>query len=218
MKRFNLKRIFTIILVLCLFCYLKKGNIPFDNSIPGIYNIIILWSDSVLINIVWLLPIMFTFYMIGKKFFFNLLSFDMRYKNRKKYFRKNVVYFITNSILFNSFVFFFQLIALLYINGYFICMNTSLLVFLLQYIVEMTFATLLIVLTGLLLKNFIYSYLIYITFFLLGIIILKPNQYIPFFSLYNSININFFSSFGIVILILIIKKMYKHYDIGGIEL
>lgn len=82
----------------------------------------------------------------------------------------------------------------------------------------MTLASLIIILVGLLFKTFIYAYIVYIVSFLLGLMLLNPNQYLPFISLYSGVNINVISLIVIIISVVIIKKMYKHYDIGGIEL
>lgn len=218
MKKIDIRKLCIYILILFLFIYLKNGIISFEEYNQGIYNVIIFWGEDIFNNIIWLLPIIFTFYVLSKKYFYNLLEFNMRYQNRRRYLKKIFLNFFTDSILFNSFIYIFQIIILLYINKQSFILNSFVLTFLFQYIIEMTLASLIIILVGLLFKTFIYAYIVYIASFLLGLMLLNPNQYLPFISLYSGVNINVISLIVIIISVVIIKKMYKHYDIGGIEL
>lgn len=217
-KKIDIRKLCIYILILFLFIYLKNGIISFEEYNQGIYNVIIFWGEDIFNNIIWLLPIIFTFYVLSKKYFYNLLEFNMRYQNRRRYLKKIFLNFFTDSILFNSFIYIFQIIILLYINKQSFILNSFVLTFLFQYIIEMTLASLIIILVGLLFKTFIYAYIVYIASFLLGLMLLNPNQYLPFISLYSGVNINVISLIVIIISVVIIKKMYKHYDIGGIEL
>lgn len=87
-KKIDIRKLCIYILILFLFIYLKNGIISFEEYNQGIYNVIIFWGEDIFNNIIWLLPIIFTFYVLSKKYFYNLLEFNMRYQNRRRYLKK----------------------------------------------------------------------------------------------------------------------------------
>ena len=86
----------------------------------------------------------------------------------------------------------------------------------LQYVIENTFLSLLVICISLVIKKYIYAYISVIT----GLIILLrvPKLYgkwIPFISLNCTNSINVFTIIGCIVITFIVYKLYLHCDIGG---
>lgn len=213
----NIKTLLFSVIILLLVIWLKKDSVETNDYVQFIRYIMVAWSDNLFQNLIWLAPILLTFYVLGKKYFEKLLDFDMRYHNRFQYIKRVLRNFIIESFCFNSILFLFQASFLTLLEHQKVVISFSLMTFFVQYVLEITFALVLLLLLSFFLKTFVYSYLLLIFFIFLGLIVLDLNRYLPFLNLFYGITINPITLLGIIIALLLIIKIYKHYDIGGIE-
>ncbi len=226
MKKIDLKKIIIYILVIVIICFLKKNYIyaiSTGEASTLVKDILIYWGDNQVVNIIWFLPIIFEIFVISKKYFYKLNSFDLRSKNRKKYIKKVLISFIVESFCF---ILALELSQLFIINFFIpnsLNINIDDLIFILKYVIENIFLIFEIMLVALLFKKLMYSI---IFFLILNFIILISSMnlslistqiYIPFVNIYFGSG-NFLVTILIILIgILIIKKIYLNYDIGGME-
>ena len=224
MKRLNLRQILLIIFCITVISILKNN---FFNSIDDISNIefvkmiLIMWSDSQILNIIWLLPILLSTIIVGKKYYTKLCSFDVRFKNRKHYINKLLINIIISSFIINFLIMLFQLIILTNTSFILIISNIKVLKILLIYVVETMFINILVIIISLYIKKIMYSYIIVVIMMFLSLIIfinfsLNINSnYIPFINMYLNSNINIITIILIFLSLLLIKRKYIYSDILG---
>lgn len=218
MKKINLLKIPFYLTIIFSICYLKYSIYPIESYTQYIYEKNIPIEQSLMGTILFLIPFMFIFYVMGKRYFYKLNRFEVRYKNRKRFTNYMLFSLIIETILFSSFVFLSQSILLTLIEKRIFVYDNKLIIFLLQYIIENLFIVCLILLFSLLFKNFIYSYLLVIIIIAIGLILNFEFKMIPFFNLFYGIRINPITIFFIILSLLVIKIYYEHSDVGGVEL
>lgn len=226
MKRIDLGKLILYILVIICVCFLKKNYIyaiSNDDGISFVKVVLAYWGSNQLVNLIWFLPIIFDIYVLSKKYFYRLIHFDLRYKNRRKYINFSLLSFIIESLLFVLLSVFCQLIIIsLFMKNIFIG-NFNDLFFILQFVIENVFLIVTIVLFSLIIKRLMYSLIsiIIINFIILtsaiNLSLISSQVYLPFINIYFGNN-NYFITASIVLFeIIIIKKIYLHCDIGGME-
>lgn len=219
MKKINLKNWLCYFLIIICICILKGS---FIYSMDGhsysdfVHDLLIFWGDNQLVNLIWLLPILLNLYIIAKNYFYMMLHFDMRFKNRKHFINITLMKCYFSSLLFNFLIAVMQTIFLSLVSGHSIIVNFTLFSFLIRYIIENTFINFIVILLALYIKNFMYAYISFIVFIIINFSLIKENTYLPFFNLFFSNQINSLTILLTIIAIFLIKRVYLHYDIGGI--
>ncbi len=213
-------RIKSVILMVAFIGAVLVLKSPYMNSLyEGDYilfmkQILFMQGEDLIANVFWLFPIVGSLFFISDYGYSRLIHFSTRYKNRRNYIRK--VYFRTlgYALLFH---FLFSVLQILIFSGsYGIQISFSLMNVILQYVIENTFLSLLVICISLVIKKYIYAYISVIT----GLIILLrvPKLYgkwIPFISLNCTNSINVFTIIGCIVITFIVYKLYLHCDIGG---
>lgn len=223
MKKSNLKNILIYLIIIIFICLLKKDHIlSITIDKVSIRDILIYWSDNQIVNLIWFLPSLFGMCAIAKKSFDKIINFDMRYKNRSRYINKVLISHVIKSFIFYFLLAIIQIILIPIFIKQNIIINLDDLTIILRFVIENMFLTTFVILLTMVMKNIMYSLIITMTsvFILLIAVVnlhLIPNNiYIPFINMYLNNN-ELLTPFIIIILLIIIKKMYMHYDIGGIE-
>ena len=163
MKKISLQKVFWYILIIVCVCILKGTYIHAvggDNYNTFVQNVLVFWDDNQLVNLIWFLPILLSLYLIAKNYFYSMNHFDMRFKNRKRFIYSAIINCITASILFNFLIAVFQVIVLSIVSKTSIIINVAIISFILQYVIENTFLSIIIVLFAMFIKNFMYTYIL----------------------------------------------------------
>lgn len=227
MRKINLRKLILFILIIAIICILKNA---FISSIDGegyayfIRRVLVSWDESQFLNIIWLLPIMFSIYIIARNHFFKIHHFDTRYNNRKHFINKFLIKCCLSSIIVNFLIAFLQVIVLSLTTKTSIMINIDVVTIFVQYIIESTFLNIVIILCAMYIKNFMYTYIIFLIFIILSLTIIVnlslvgENPYLPFINIYYSDKINVITILLTIAVIYFIKKLYIRYDIlGGVD-
>ena len=225
MKKIDIKKIIIYILVIIIICFLKKNYIySIGNGEESfIKDILVYWKDNQVVNIIWFLPIIYEIFVISKKYFYKLIYFDVRSKNRKKYIKKVLISFMIESFCFIFLLELSQLVIINFLIPNTIRINIDGLVFILKYVIENIFLIVEIIFVALLIKKLMYSIiLILILNFLIlissmNLSLISTQIYIPFVNIYFESGSSLITMLIILIGIIMIKKIYLKYDIGGME-
>ena len=210
MKKVSIKDIFIFLLFMLGICYLKKNYInEFDTSL-SIYETFVFWGDNQIVNLIWYLPILLNLYIIGKKYFYQILRFDMRFKNRSDYIRYQLKQCIVFSLIFNFLILFFQFIILIGKLG---TINITFLLFCMKYIIEMIFMNVVFILISMNLNNFTYTFILVVFLQIFSLTMIDVNDKYPFLNLYGGYKINFLT---LILLFLCLKGIvlkYKFFEL-----
>lgn len=227
MKKINLRKTLLFILIIAVICILKDSFISSTNCEEYAYfvrQVLVFWSENQFLNIIWLLPIMFSIHVIARKYFFKMQQFDTRYNNRKNFINKLLINCCISSIIFNFLIAFLQVIIISLTTKASIMININVITTFLQYIIESTFLNMIIILFAIYIKNFMYTYIIFLIFIILSLTIIinmslvGQNPYLPFVNIYYSDKINMVTILLTIVSISFIKRLYIHYDIlGGVD-
>ena len=218
MKEMSKRYQIAYILILIIIFFLKR---PYFNEIcqeGGIipYKILILYSDNLMLNFLWLVPIILNVFIVSKYLYYKLISFDTRYRNRRKYFI---------NIIMNSLKLHIYIASLIILLQWFMCfltfdihieINILLLIIYMKYIIELYLVNIVILIIAMLINNYIYSLIIVLFIILLALQFVNC-FYIPFITLYTSYKINFVDILILILLIFIIRRIYINMDLGGIK-
>jgi hypothetical protein len=211
-----------IILFVLFSIFINILKMPFINSINDssfielLYNYFILFEDNQFVNSIWFSQIIVQVFFISKEVYIALFHFNLRYKNRKNYFRKVGLYFIFNTLIYSSICLSIGFIFMLFQGKVSIVYNTQILMFIVKYIIETSVLIIMIVSVGLLLRNYVYSFLV-ITMLALLLINVARIEYIPFVTIYANTNINYISLVIMLKLIPILYHVYPKIDERGGE-
>ncbi len=194
-------------------CYLKSLDLTreiFHESFT-FYNLFVFWSDNEMDNLIWLLPILLNLYIIGKFYYENMSTFEMRFKNRKCYIYHQLRCCIVDSILLNLVILFVQYIVLgLHLN-IFVSSDFILLEIIAKYVIELTALNMVLILLAMILNDFTYSFIILTIFQILALKLVGVSKDIPFLSLYKGSEMNYFTIlllfFTMIGVIFIYKRM-----------
>ncbi len=218
MKKINFLKFLCYLIIIYVICFLKYSENYPKEADSFLYVIHIYQGDSLFQTIIYLLPFMVIFYVIGKKYFYQFNQFSLRYKNRNRFFKHVLFHFFIDSIFFSAFLFLSQSFLLSYMVRIPLKWNSFFFTFLWQYIFENMFMVLLLIVLATIFKNFLYAYLIEIIGILLALMVILPKKEIPFLDLYAKVGINWVTMVGMILMIWILKKIYKRLDVGGVEL
>ena len=226
MKKIDIKKIVIYVLVIICICFLKKNYIYSICNSDGtslIKILLVYWSDNQLVNIIWFLPLLFGIFIILKKYFYKLNYFDLRFRNRKKYINNVLISLGIESFLIVLLTALCQLVIIFFLIPNIFNINFSDFLFLLNYTTENVFLIIEIMLIALITKKLMYSliFVIIVNFITLVLTInlslLSSQIYLPFINVYLGNNNSVVTILIILIELMIIKKIYLHYDIGGME-
>ncbi len=212
MKKINWKEILVVFLSVLIICILKNPYIQLeeDNTLP-LSQLWMNWTDNQYVNLIWLLPLLLSFYYSSKTICMQLEQFEMRFKNRKNYIlyliKKGLIYII----IINIIILFLQALIILLMQGAIIEKIPWL--FIIHYLIKMLLFATLIVILYFFVKNYIYSYLIFVIFLIL-LFMLGFNNYFILENNYILIKI-ILSIICVTINIFLIYKIYIRYNIGG---
>ena len=220
LNRINYKKIiltFVMIIIICLLKYNYINDTSYQDSAELMRNFLIFWGNNYLINLIWILPILMNLVFVSKKYYFKLINFDTRYKNRNKY----ILNFIKNCLIYS---FFYNLVLILiqiFIIGFLsnsdISFSIETIKLIISYILENTFLNFLLIFLALNIRNYMYSLLLIIILCVILLTTFSNNIYIPFVSLYWTNNINFITIALLILVLFFIRKKYLKFDIGGYE-
>lgn len=205
MKKIDYHLIVKSIIFLIITIILKFSYIPSlaDNS--NYYNMLIFWGKSSMVNLIWLLPIVFLNYQLTKKFVYKAINFNTRYINRNYYINYllvlNFIYCLFLSVLFSL----TQILVFIKINN--LTLNPNIFSCIITYFWINYLFDLSVIFLSLLIRKYIYSIVIIILLFCLMLINL------------NLLKLSIICSVSIVLCILmnyVIRKKYFMIDLGGV--
>ncbi len=205
------------ILIVCV-SFLKLTYVDvlqYNSSFELIKNFIIFWGENNTVNLIWFLPIIFSTFYISLYCSRKMISFCPRYKNRKRFYKKEITECFIYSIINNLYILIEHIIFCeLFLNNNFILTNEFFL-FCSEYILEMTFLEFFVVIVSIIIKNYTLSYIVVISLCLILLNIVKNKNIIPFICLFFSNKFNFLTFFSFLFIEYIIKKMLISMDFGG---
>lgn len=212
----NKKNIFICILMLFLTCMLKSLYASDIRQDLFFYKVLIMFSNDIVVNIVWLIPIIYNIIIISKDMYYELINFNVRYKCRFYFSTCVIKKYMLRHFFLCSFIIIFQYIYFILILKYPILINDILFIVFIKYLFEIYLIEIIIVIVSLKINNYIYSF-ISILFILLVFINFFKVFYIPFVTLYVNYKINFFDFGLIFVLLSLIVIIYKNKDLGGVN-
>lgn len=217
MRKIKIKSIILTVTLITTVFILKS---PYISSlyegeyISFIRQVLFKQGDNLIANIFWLFPIVGSLFLISNYGYNQLISFSTRYQNRRIYVKSILYKTIVYSLLFNALFAVLQII--IFSRSYGIQFGLNLIHVILQYVIENTFLSLLVICISFVIKKYIYSY---ISILLVIIILLNaPESYgrwVPFISLNYTNSINLITVISCIVVTFIIYKLYLHCDIGG---
>lgn len=217
MKKINFKKLFSILLLLSILIYLKTlfaNYLDTGNIDKYIRDVLAFVGDNPLMNVIWLLPLVITIFLISNTFYYKMLKFNTRYGNRKTFILKNIIIFIFMSFIFNFFIALTQELIFIIISrvniNYLILYNS------LHYTIENVFIDLLIICGSMLIKNYMISFTTTLLVILVSLNLSKDIcKKIPYINMFYESNINIYTVILIIVLIILLYKLYLNYDIEG---
>ncbi len=215
----NRKDMILYSIVLIIVILLKKAylnEICVQASVASYYTIVN-FSNNSIFNLIWITPIVLNILIISKNIYYELINFDTRYKNRKRYFIKKIKKNFFVHILICIITILIQWFTFKFIFNLPIDINLVSLNILLKYIFEIYFIIIIILLFALMFDNYTYSFIYTIALMFLLVATTK-NFYIPFVTLFSNYRINLINCLFLIILYLIIKRLYNRIDLGGVKI
>ncbi len=217
MKKIKIKSIILILILIVAVFVLKSPYI--DSLYEGEYinfirQILFKQGDNLIANVFWLFPIVGSLFVISNYSYNQLINFNTRYKNRRIYIKKVLFQTIIYSLLFHAFFAILEIVV--FSKSYGIQFGLKIMNVILQYAIENTFLSLLVICISFVVKKYIYSYTSILTVLIILLNIPKLyGRWIPFVS-FNYVNsINIITVTSCVVVTFIIYKLYLHCDIGG---
>lgn len=219
MKKYNKKQLLIYISILVLTCILKMPYIPeiIDDYSLIPFNIVVYYSKNNYINLVWLIPIVASSFILASTLYYKLINFDTRFKSRYRYLLKLLKDSLCSSILFSIFTTITQWLIFMICFKFKIEMNEMLFVIIIKYALEIYLLSISILTISLLINNFIYSYVIIISTIIILINSFRVS-FFPFVNLYCDYNINIIDIIMVFVLVLLIKFIYKKKNLGGVKI
>lgn len=226
LKKINFKNIFKGIFLISFVCvikgiFLELDSVDINDYASFVKIVLVLWTDSQILNLIWLLPILIGIDLIAKKYYFKINSFDMRYKNKINFINKFLISVLCYSIFINFFIALIQVISMSLYAKCTIIINSKIIFCFVQYIIETTLLNLSIILFAIYFKKFMYVYVIYLMYIIIGLILIinlslvNNKIYLPFINIYYENKINYISIAFIVMILFLIKRKYIRSDILG---
>ncbi len=219
-KKINFSNILIITLFIIIICLLKLtyiASLPSDLYCVFFKSLVIFWGSSQFVNLIWILPILISLFIVSYKYYIKFINFDTRFKNRRKFFNKTIFNLLVYSIICNLFILFSQFFIIGLFQKVEFEYSNVLVIFILKYILENIFIILLTILLSIIVNNYIYSYIIVIIIIISSLIIIEKNNFIPYISLYTNNDINYITVILIIFMIFILKKIYLKLDLGGVK-
>lgn len=218
MMKFEKKQLIIYIFVLTLICALKKPYIPdVISSYSSIaFDIVIFYSKNYYINFIWFIPIATSSFILSSGMYYRLIRFDLRFKNRERYFLKILKTNILNCIIFTILTAVIQWILFMLIFKFNIKIDKVLFLIIMKYATELFLIITIIVFISLMINNFIYSYMLVISLTILLISSLKLEM-LPLVNLYIDYNIRLFDILLVCALLYIMRIVYNRKDLGGVR-
>ena len=226
MKKVNIKYAMLLAAMLVIICVLKKfliNSLEYNTYYDYINILLVYWEDSVT-NIIWLLPIILGMYIVSRKYYIKIQQFDMRYVNRRRFINKTLIKMYIFAIFVNLIIALFQIIVLSIWSDISIILNYSIMVLIIRYAIEMVFIEALVLLCSLCINSYMYAVIIFLILIILSLTaiinlsIIDGSVYIPFLNMYYSTELNVVTIFSILVVTLLIRKVYMKYDIiGGVD-
>jgi len=184
------------------------------NYISFIKQVLFKQGDNLIANVFWLFPIVGSLFLISNYGYNQLIGFNTRHKNRKIYIKSIFYKMIIYSLIFHGIFSILQII--IFSKSYGTHFDLNVMNVVLQYIIENTFLSLLVIFISIVIKRYIYAYILVLT----GLIILLrvPKLYgkwIPFICLNYTDSTYLITIISCVVLTMMIYKLYLHCDIGG---
>lgn len=220
MKKINIRELLFILLSLLFICFLKKNYLlstTIDSHEDFIYKCIIFFGNNTIVNLIWFIPFLIDIYIFAKNFYYKLLHFDVRFKNRKKYLNHTLIIYTFYSLVFNLFIALSQIVILILLIQRNFASSSFIIAFIIKYALELTVLNLIIIYIAIHIKNFIYATLLVIVIIVIILNLAYNNIYLPFLNLFSDSKIQVNTLLIIILMILLIKKHYLHCDIGGID-
>lgn len=217
MKKLNKKELSIFIAILLITFALKYPYL--SECIQGgetYYRILIIYTNNYYINVIWLIPILVTTFLVSNVGYDQLLNFEMRYHNRTTYFKEIIKRSFGRSLLFSSLSILIEWLLFTLIMNYPFTFNEVIVNITLKYIIEIYLLSLAIVVLSIIINNYIYSFLGIIA--IMFIFIEKFRYfYIPFVSLFADYTLNIINIVILFLLYIVLKKVYNRLDLGGVK-
>ncbi len=180
------------------------------------YYAIVHFTNNTVFNLIWITPIVLNILIISKNIYFELINFDTRYKNRKRYFIKKLKKNFFNHTLMCTITILIQWFTFIFIFNLPIEINFVSFIIFIKYIFEIYLVIILILFLSLMFDNYIYSFISTVALMFLLVATTK-NFYIPFVTLFVDYRINLINCLLFIFLYLKAMQLYKRLDLGGVK-
>ena len=220
LSRFDYKKVLLLILTIAAVCVLKLhyiNSLPYDSFADLVCNSLVFWGDNQFVNLIWCLPILINLLYISKKYYEQLVVFNMRYKNRNFFILHTIKNCFVYSVFCNLIIVLVHIVFILYTTQNNILFSLDLVKFIVTYVLMNSFLSYILIYFALISRHYIYSLLTTIIVCIFSFILFYNNEYLLFPRLFYSNEIILaliILLFGIVCLI---RKKYLKLDIGGLE-
>ena len=217
MKKWNKKELSIFLAILLITFALKYPYL--SECIQGnetYYRTLIIYTNNYYINVIWLIPILVTTFLVSNVGYDQLINFEMRYHNRTTYFKEAIKQSFGRSLLFSSLSILIEWLLFTLIMNYPFTFNEVIVNITLKYIIEIYLLSLIIIVVSIIANNYIYSFLVIIA--IIFICIEKFRYfYVPVVSLFADYTLNIINIVILFLLYIILKKIYNRLDLGGVK-
>lgn len=218
MKRTSRKDLLVFLIVILAVTYLK--SIYFYDIYEGKnwqYQLFIYFGNNQIVNIIWLIPIIVQVFFISKNIYVEMCHFDLRYRNRNRFLKQIIVYFIKEHIIYTIISIVVQMLGLMLIVKVPMYLESYMIEFIGQYFIEIIFYIALLIIVSLLTSHYVLSFVVELCILIMMVMFFK-NSYIPVVTLFSNYYFNYITVPCIFVIFYIIKKIYIAKDlIGGIR-
>lgn len=220
LSRFDYKKVLLLILTIAAVCVLKLNyinSLPYDSFADLVCASLVFWGNNQFVNLIWCLPILINLLYISKKYYEQLVVFNMRYKNRNFFILHTIKNCFVYSVFCNLIIVLVHIVFILYTTQNNILFSLDLFKFIVTYALMNSFLNYIVIYFALISRRYIYSLLITIIvcIFFLSFFYNTENTLAVLFQFSSEIMISLIGLlFGITYLI---RKKYLKLDIGGLE-
>lgn len=204
MKIFTKREIILYILMLSIAIFFCKS---FDYDLSSLNDALFHYDKNYFSTIFSFIPYFILIFFSSKNIYDKLMEFNLRYSNRKIYFRKclfdlAIIDFLYTFILLIIYILIFRFkFKFIYVDLFF------------KLSLQLYIVILCCLILSLLIRNYSYSFLINCFIYIYSLLFFRK-KYIPFISLYiTDKNVPFLLVY--FVLIIVLYRIYLHIDLGG---
>lgn len=217
-KQFNKKEVIFYFLLLIICLLLKMEREYLKDSLDGIIFIkqalFTFEKEQIIDNFIFLLPFFVQLFFVGKRLYFKLGHFQIRYKNRRRYLCHCFLDFIVVGSVFSILLILTHTLPYIYLYQIRFPITLSVIGYVFKIIVELLTFDLILVFLFLLMKRYSYCYLVLTIVFTI-LQQFYQRTYIPVISLFITDTFDMKICFLFGLLCILIYFIYTRMDMGG---